>query len=384
MEHSQILSLLPALLSATFSGSSTLDWGNKVTIRPLTIKGQLMFQVTHFKENKALHRNLTSEGTAEVIIELLSVFKQSVLFTTEADYHLSHGPNGLSCRRRKPTKAPNKPSHDRTKLHLLPEGRPDPYLIELGLMSTDGRIIASKTHKYRQINHFLELVDQWLGDIPNGPLHIVDLGCGKAYLTFALYHYLRESKHLDVRLTGVDLKNDVIQDCQTLADKLGYDQLKFIQGTIDAYVPEQSVDIVVSLHACNTATDHALAKGVEWKAKFLFAAPCCQHELYGQVNCSPLTTLLQHGIMKERFAALVTDAVRAELLEAVGYDTQVIEFIDLEHSPKNLLLRSRLKPSKPKQEQAWKQYLQIKEALQITPTLEKLLCTSLSGLRDPL
>ncbi len=358
---------MKGLIAATFSGPLSTEWGERVQIRSITIKNKPMFQLTYFKDNKAFHRNLTAADCQRTIQELERTFKQGRLFTAEADIQISLGTH----KRLPPTKIPQDSTHDRQKNHLLPEGIPDSYLIGLGLMSKSGQIIASKAHKYRQINHFLELVSQWLNELSKDqPLHIVDLGCGKAYLTFALYHYLREIKGLNVRLSGVDLKKDVIQDCQKLAQTLGYDHLQFVVGNIDNYEPDGKVDIVVSLHACNTATDHALAKGVAWKASYLFAAPCCQHELYKQIQCPTLATLLQHGILKERFAAMVTDAVRAELLESAGYFTQILEFVDLEHSPKNLLIRARKQgaPSKTRHN-----YLELKKMLDISPTLEKLL-----------
>ncbi len=360
------------LLDATLSDPLfSSPWGQKASIRPIFIKGEKVYQLTFFKENKAFHQNLTIPACQKIMAEMLIAFRQIQLFAPDADWHILHKSKGVSCHRHPPTKKPHIQQHDRQKKHLLPEGIPDPYLIGLGLMSASGKLIAAKTHKFRQINRFLELVCHSL-DFQQ-PLHIVDLGCGKAYLTFALYHYLREIQNIEVELTGVDLKADVIAHCQTLAKTLGYDQLHFYQGSIDSFVPHKQVDVVVSLHACDTATDYALAKGVSWGAEYLFAAPCCQHELFSQIESSELKSLFRHGILKERCAALITDAARAELLEAAGYQTQVVEFIDLEHSPKNLLLRAQKKPSPERQKSAWDNYLQLKNALAISPLLEKLL-----------
>lgn len=317
---------------------------------------------------------MKEEDCLTVLEEALITFKQAEIHTSQATYFIQQRLGAFSFRKKKSLPTSLNTAHNRSKKHLLPEGIPDQYLIGLGLMGTNGKVNASQAHKFRQINRFLELVVHTLNSMPEGrPFHIVDMGCGKAYLTFALYHYLREVKGIDVELTGVDRRADVIAGCRELAETLGYHGLHFVQSDIESFTPSLSVDAVVSLHACDTATDDALAKALEWNTQYIFVAPCCQHELYNQVQSEELGCLLKHGILKERFAALVTDAARAELLNANGYKTQIVEFIDLEHSPKNLLIRAEKGPSDPRAEQAKKNYRRMKDALRINPKLENLL-----------
>jgi SAM-dependent methyltransferase len=352
-------------------------WGDKVSLHPVVIKGTAQLQITWIKDNKAFHRNIKVGEIGPTLKDLLATFQNIFVSAATDEWHLTRQGSGSFTRKHRPAKLTTPTSsHNRHKQHAIPEGKPDLYMIALGLMSASGKLIASKAHKFRQINRFLELVAEPLEKLaPDRPIHIVDLGCGKAYLTFALYHYLTQRCGRTMQMTGVDLKTDVLQECQMLADKLGYDKLHFHAGSIESYQPAQQVDAVVSLHACNTATDAALAHGVAWNAQYLFAAPCCQKELYPQIANDELATFLRHGILKERFAALATDAARADLLEAVGYRTQVIEFIDLEHSPKNLLLRAERNPSPERQKNAMERYQAFKKALHINPTLERLLIT---------
>jgi hypothetical protein len=276
--------------------------------------------------------------------------------------------DGDKVLRRAPTAKAAELAHDRRKRRLLPEGVPVPFLVELGVMTPDGRVRARRQDKFRQINRFLELVDDVL---PNRALRIVDFGSGKSYLTFALYHLLAVERGLDVDVVGLDLKEDVIERCRALAGTLGYERLRFEVGDIALY-DGGPADVVVTLHACDTATDAALDRAVRWEAEVILAVPCCQHELYDQIEDESLEALLSHGILRERFAALATDAARAQLLEAVGYDAQVIEFVDLEHTPKNLLIRAIRRPQRNRR-RAVHRYRAFKERLGIDPALERLL-----------
>ena len=249
-------------------------------------------------------------------------------------------------------------SADRKKQYILEEGVPVPFLVRLGVMTKEGKIAAQKHDKFRQINRFLEYIDDILGDLteraageggfsPARPLRIVDFGCGKSYLTFAVYYFLHCLRHIDVDITGLDLKADVIADCQQLAVESGYDRLRFMVGNIADYADAQRPDLVVTLHACDTATDYALDWAIQQGAAAILSVPCCQHELNAQLqakgpvpDASPFAPLTRYGLIRERFAALVTDAVRAELLEQAGYRVQVMEFVDMSHTPKNILLRA--------------------------------------------
>ena len=230
--------------------------------------------------------------------------------------------------------------HNRKKRYILEEGIPVGFLQDLGVQTADGKIVRERYDKFRQINRFLEFVEDILPALPGDrTVRIIDFGCGKSYLTFAMYYYLKTVKAYDVDIIGLDLKADVIKKCNMLRDKYGYDGLKFCQGDIKDYKGAGCVDMVVTLHACDTATDYALHKAVLWNASVILSVPCCQHEMNRQMTCRPLDELFAYGLIRERTAALFTDAIRAQIMETQGYDVQILEFIDMEHTPKNIMLR---------------------------------------------
>ena len=232
-------------------------------------------------------------------------------------------------------------SHNRKKKYILPENEPIPFLIELGVQAEDGRIRDKKQKKFRQINRFLEFIRDVSDKLPKDKeLTIVDFGCGKSYLTFAMYYYLKIMNGYRVRMIGLDLKSDVIQHCNELAKRFDYEELTFLEGDISSFEGVNQVDMVVTLHACDTATDFALDKAIRWGAKVILSVPCCQHEVNAQLKNDRMQPIFKYGIIKERMAALMTDALRANLLEQAGYETQILEFIELEHTPKNLLIRA--------------------------------------------
>jgi hypothetical protein len=339
---------------------------SRVTVRPVVVADELRYQFEYRQGPKATHANLLPpEAEAELAGLIRRDFRQALLQTPVHDYQVLDGGKVL---RRPPTAKPAEPAHDRSKRRLLAEGTPVPFLVELGVMTPDGKVRARRYDKFRQINRFLELVDDVL---PNRALRIVDFGSGKSYLTFALYHLLAVERGLDVDIVGLDLNEDVIERCRGLARTLGYERLRFEVGDIALYDGE-AADVVVSLHACDTATDAALARAVRWGAEVILAVPCCQHELNEQIRDESLEPLLRHGVLRERFAALATDAARAELLQTAGYDTQVIEFVDLEHTAKNLLIRAVRRPRRDTQA-AMERYRTFKERLRIEPSLERLL-----------
>lgn len=239
--------------------------------------------------------------------------------------------------------------HNRVKQYILKEGIPVPFLVDLGIQTREGAIVRAKYDKFKQINRYLEFVEDVLPVLKGeGAIHIIDFGCGKSYLTFALYYYLHELQKLDVMITGLDLKTDVIHNCNRLAQSYGYDRLQFVQGDIKNFTGSDQVDMVVTLHACDTATDYAIEKAVGWGAKVIFTVPCCQHEVNGQIQNKLLHPVLKYGLLKERLSAILTDAIRANLLEEAGYDTQVLEFIEMEHTPKNILIRAVRRQEKGK------------------------------------
>lgn len=268
---------------------------------------------------------------------------------------------------------------NRQKNHILQEGMIVPPLVDMGVLTPEGKIIRSRYDKFKQINRFLEIIDDEYKDyVSDKPLRVIDFGCGKAYLTFVLYYYFTEIRHLAVNMTGLDLKTDVIEKCNLAAQKYGYTSLRFEVGDIADYSPDDNIDMVITLHACDTATDYALYNAVTWNAKKIFSVPCCQHEINKTITSQHLNVLTRYGIIKERFSALLTDALRADILECCGYETQVLEFIDLEHTPKNIMLRAVKRPGGEKAAEARRQKMlpEIEAALkefQVTPTLYRLL-----------
>ncbi len=360
------------------SGQRTGDGPSKVRIRPVQLRGELYFQCQETRGTKEFHKNLKKEELIRRVLAWMEHdFRQLQL---ESDNGMG---TVLVSKKGKVTvkwkacmngtgQTLESLAHNRKKRYLLEEGIPVAFLCDLGVMTQEGKIVYAKYDKFRQINRFLEFIDDILPKLPKDrEITILDFGCGKSYLTFAMYYYFRELKKRDVRIIGLDLKDDVIRTCNGLAVKYGYDKLKFYQGDIASYTGESKVDMVVTLHACDTATDFALAKAVAWDAEVILSVPCCQHELNRQIRCDKMAPVMDYGILKERMAALLTDGLRAKLLENAGYETQILEFIDMEHTPKNLLIRA------VKKQQA-KQGLpeELKECMEffhVHPTLASLL-----------
>lgn len=350
----------------------------RTTIRPVQLKDGLHYQFEFHYPNKAKHENVPAAQAGERIAQWLEEnYRQALFKTKEADYQILFSKKGKAAVLKKPatSQSAETADHNRKKNRVLADNAPAPFLIELGIMTAEGKVKDSKMDKYRQINRFLEMVTDVLPHLPTDrPVKVIDFGCGKSYLTFALYHLLVIEKGYQLQVVGLDLKADVIAFCQSLADKLGYDGLKFKVGDIAEYNESASADMVVTLHACDTATDAALAKAVGWGAQVILSVPCCQHELFRQIQNDNLKPLLSHGLLKERFAALATDAARGALLESVGYKVQMLEFIDPEHTPKNLLIRAvaAAVPEAVKRRK-WDEYVQYRNMLSIDPYLEKAL-----------
>lgn len=380
-----------SLLAATLSNPRRkgADEPTKVKVKPYLLKDGLKYQFALTIGTKELHENREPEAAAALLNALLTdSFKQGLLQTNDADYQILVNKRGQAAIKRQPaTKAaqPAEMTHNRKKRYILEEGEPAPFLVELGVMNAQGKVLAAKYDKFRQINRFLELIADVVPHLAEDRrLRIIDFGCGKSYLTFALYHYLARVLRLDIEVTGLDLKADVIAQCSALADKLGYERLRFAVGDIGAYEGADRVDMVVTLHACDTATDAALDKAVRWGADVILSVPCCQHELFAQVESALLAPMLGHGIVKERFAALLTDSVRANLLELVGYKAQIIEFIDMEHTAKNLLIRAvrQPHPDAAKRRELARAYRELKRQLRISPYLERALADRLAPLLE--
>lgn len=363
------------LIQAVISSPREKHSPQKVMIKPLLLKKKEVYQLSYQYAQKILHENKSSKEFLSVFLNLLKSYKQILICCVNADFHILISKKGeLKILKKPPSKkALSVPLHNRQKNYLLKEGTVIPFLVELGVMSPLGKIFHDKRDKFRQINRFVEMIHDVLCYFPKDqPLRIVDFGCGKAYLTFALYHYLHNELHYALEIIGLDLKEDVVLNCQAIAKKLQFNHLFFMQGDINTYSNHQPVDLMVCLHACDTATDAAIEKAVCWNTRVIMAVPCCQHELFKQINCKNLDSLLNHGILRERFTALVTDAARANLLEILGYKAQILEFIDLEHTPKNLLIRAVKHPSvQENKEVILQRYKLFKETLNIFPNLEK-------------
>ena len=303
-----------------------------------------MFQFEMFQNCQAFHRNVDAREACRLLEEHMENMRQMHMETAGTVYTVLVSKKGRVTVKKKAQENREKEvdmSHNRKKRYILEEGVPVPFLKDLGVMTTEGRVVNSKFDKFRQINRFLEFIEDILPELDRDrELTILDFGCGKSYLTFAMYYYLHELKGYDIRVIGLDLKKDVIGHCNELGQKYGYEKLRFLEGNIADYKGADRVDMVVTLHACDTATDFALAKAVSWKAKVILSVPCCQHELNAQIKNELLAPVFHYGIIKERMAALYTDALRAEVLENQGYRTQLLEFIDMEHTPKNILIRA--------------------------------------------
>ncbi|MDD3221831.1 MAG: SAM-dependent methyltransferase [Clostridia bacterium] len=373
------------LMDITLSNRKKAGEIQKIKVRPVIIKDKLVFQAAQYTKTQVFHKNIEEDqAKAWLLDNIQNAFKQTLIKAGDKEYTVLSGKKGnVTVKERKASnckKADKQDlSHNRKKTYILPEGTPVPFLVDLGVMTCDGKIVRSKYDKYRQINRFLEFIQDILPELPKDrPLSIIDFGCGKSYLTFAMYYYLCICLGYEVKMTGLDLKMDVISHCNALKDKYGYEHLEFIHGDIADFDGADAVDMVVTLHACDTATDYALQKAIGWNARVILSVPCCQHELNRQIVNEELSPILQYGLLKERMSALITDGLRGQLLEIMGYKTQLLEFIDMEHTPKNILIRGvKTGISREKQKKALEAYRTCAAAVHGELTLFKLLQPSL-------
>ena len=316
------------------------------------LKGDKYF-VSKYTEKQVFHESADLVNTVFLLIGLTYGFFKQINALTASNEHIVLISKKGNCTYKKKSNASivasKNDTHNRKKNYILEEGKTILPLIDMGIFTSDGKIINSMYSKYKQINRFLEIIDDEISKSGLSHLNVIDFGCGKSYLTFILYYYLTEIKRIGVNMIGLDLKADVIEKCNLAANKYGYDNLKFELGDINGYNAPFDVDVVVTLHACNTATDYALFNAINWNAKYIFSVPCCQHELNSQIAPKNLSLLSRYGIIQERFCALATDAIRANLLEYCGYKTQLLEFIDFDHTPKNILIRAVKKSGSTKE-----------------------------------
>ena len=364
-------------ISAVLSNPRDEKLASKVKVRPVLMKDTRVYQMETFRGNQAFHENLSADEACEKMLEAMENMKQMQLVTADAEFSVLISKKGKVTIKKKQKKAKMRLldlNHNRKKQYILQEGVPVPFLQDLGVMTEEGKIVHARFDKFRQINRFLEFIEDILPELDKGrELTILDFGCGKSYLTFAMYYYLHELKEYDIRIIGLDLKKDVIRHCNELSEKYGYEKLRFLKGDIADYTGVNKVDMVVTLHACDTATDYALAKAVGWDAKVILSVPCCQHELNRQIKNEILEPILKYGLLKERMAALITDGLRAQYLERAGYEAQILEFIDMEHTPKNILIRAVKKRHAKEDNNIEASIKRCEAALRVSPTLGRLL-----------
>ena len=361
-------------ISATLSNPKDKKYYKKLEIKLINIKLTNVYQFIYYTDTQVFHKNLSySEVISTFKTEILDNYKNAQIFTSLNDYSLfSNRLKEVSIKKLKPSKVKVNQTNNRQKNYILPEDTFIPFLYELGIVSQEGKMHNSKYSKFKQVNRYLEFIDDIIDSFDKTKtINIVDFGCGKSYLTFATHYYFKEIKKLDVNIIGLDLKKDVINDCNNIVRKYNLKGIKFLTGDIKDYISENKVDMVISLHACDTATDYALHQAIKWESKVIFAVPCCQHEVNKQIKSNSLEAINDYGLIQERIASLLTDLTRAELLKSQGYKTQVLEFIDLEHTPKNILIRAVL--TNNKDTNALNKINELKKEFNYTLTLEKLL-----------
>ena len=373
-------------IKGIFSNPTKESSYKKINLKPVQIKEEFFIQFESFVNNKAFHKNENLIDSFKILDEIIDTFKQILIVTSNQEIQILQNKKGFSIKRKNTESKTLELSHNKQKNYILQDNTPIPFLIRLGVMSEAGKVSKEKFNKFRQINRYLEFIEDTLKELQEKKLvgnsmKIIDFGCGKSYLTFALYHYLKNIKNLDIDVIGLDLKEDVINHCNTIAKDLSFNNLQFLKGDIKDFDIFKDVDLIFSLHACNNATDYSILKGLELGAKAILAVPCCQSEINQKIDKSSTTQLNgvlspfgNHGILQERFSSLATDALRALSLELCGYNTKVMEFIDMEHTPKNILIKAILgSPSKEKLEEKRKEYDKYLEFLGVNPLLDSLL-----------
>lgn len=359
-------SFCKAVLSKPVTKSA--DKASRIDVRPITLKGEPLLQLTQRIGNQDHHQNLSATEAAELMLNQIKLqFLDVFLATTDGEYTARFSRKGicrLQVKEQNPetATAPAPDSHNRSRNYLIPDGTPCPFLIATGVMTREGNVKAKHYRKFRQINRYVEIVRDIVSQLPeNETIRIVDFGCGKSYLTFATHHLLTNILNRKVDIRGLDQRADVVDTCQKIVDELQLKDLTFQRSMIADYKPDQHIHLVISLHACDTATDDALANAVHWNSEVILAVPCCQHELASKLDKTAEPVFSDSGILHERFAAMATDALRAQWLQVVGYETSVMEFIDMEHTAKNLLIKAVRRPETSTADHAKTALVQIAE-----------------------
>ncbi len=334
MELNNIINGIDGIIKATISKPKSGSQYKKITVA----KTDKDYMVEMFTQKQAFHKHVTD--IKEFILANCDSFLQLNIWDESFEHIILISKKGhISYKRKAMETAPKTLEHNRKKKYLIEEGTVVPPLVDMGIFTCEGKVVRQMYDKFRQINRFIELIDDEIRDSKFKKINIIDFGCGKSYLTFIVYYYLTEIRGIEANITGLDLKADVIENCNRAAKKYGYTGLHFEIGDINGYKCKEKPDMVITLHACDTATDYALFNAVEWGADMIFSVPCCQHEVNSQIKSDNLSCLTRYGIIKERTSALITDAIRANMLWYKGYNTQVLEFVDMSHTPKNVLIR---------------------------------------------
>ena len=336
------ITLPEKIIKGVISGKKDKNQKNeKVKIDTILIKDKPILQFATYTDKQVFHKNVEESQVNELILSLLNNEFNNLELTTEDyiySYRITQKGKVLSNKRKTKEVSLVPISHNKKKNYILEDGTLVPALVDLGIQMPDGKVTKAGYDKFKQINRFLEIIDDCISEEKH--LNIIDFGCGKSYLTFILYYYFVEIKKMDVNITGLDLKEDVIDHCNEIAEKYGYSKLKFYKGDIAKYKEKNDIDMIVTLHACDTATDYALYHAITMNVKYIFSVPCCQHEINLELDSKNLHIINKFGILKDRFSALLTDAIRANILQYYGYKTNVMEFVDFENSPKILLIRA--------------------------------------------
>ena len=340
MELNEIIkeTVASGIIKLTMSKPKTGGKYRKITVSK-TDNG--IYFAEQFTEKQVFHKTLDLSELEGYILNSASDFMQFNIWTCDTEHIILVSKKGnISYKRKKTDMTPVKKQHNRKKQYLIEEGTVIPPLVDMGIFTPEGKVVRQMYDKFRQINRFIEFIHDEVKDRNYKKINIIDFGCGKSYLTFIVYYYLTEIMGIEANITGLDLKEQVIENCNAAAKRYGYSGLKFEIGDINGYKCTKKPDMVITLHACDTATDYALYNAVSWGADLIFSVPCCQHELNSQIKSDRLSILTRYGIVKERMAALMTDAIRANMLWYRGYNTQLLEFIDMSHTPKNILIRA--------------------------------------------
>ena len=323
--------------------SDTTNEFFKIIIRPIVVKNQKLIQFEQYKGTQVFHKNLEQHEFLKYLANIALEYKQIKLDFAGYSVVFSQKNGKFVNKRIANNLEATQNNHNREKTYILNEGLNIPALVDLGIFDKNYKIIKSKYDKFKQINRFIEIVDDAFEKANLDEITILDFGCGKSYLTFILYYYFTQIKHKKTTIIGYDLKEDVVKNCNLIAQNYGYSNLKFyVNDVTKGNLYDGKIDMIITLHACDIATDYALDYAIKNNVEYIFSVPCCQKEINKQLKPNgEYDILLEHGLIRERFCALLTDSIRAEILRTKGYRVDLLEFVDFAHSPKNIMIRAK-------------------------------------------